>query len=142
MNDESLERVLKRAKLRKTPTRMRVLGVLVAATDTMGAIDILEQLRVHTDSVTLYRTLNSLVKRAVVHRIRGEDRIWRYALSDPEETHARHPHFICDSCGRVECMKEAELPRKLLRQLKVGHQHVVTHAEVILHGTCSQCRQR
>ncbi|HTV47575.1 MAG TPA: Fur family transcriptional regulator [Phycisphaerae bacterium] len=141
MADPSMERMLQRAKLRKTPARMGVLGILSEATAPLGASDILGKMPPHADSVTVYRTLNSLVKKGIIHRVRGEDRIWRYAVSEAKESHAQqHPHFICDGCGRIECVKEVTFPGDFLKLLKTNKRRLVTYAEVMLHGTCPKCQ--
>src|SRR3954454_23189802 len=111
MSDDVVERLLKKAKLRRTPVRAGVLEVLSKSSRPMGAVEILEKLPPHTDAVTVYRTLNTYTKKDVVHRVRGEDRVSRYALGDIQENAAhQHPHFVCESCGRVECLHEAEIP--------------------------------
>src|SRR5215475_10135934 len=105
--DESVTKLLKISKLRRTPVRAGVLEVLARAARPLGAVDILEKLPPHTDAVTVYRTLNTLTRKEVLHRVRGEDRVWRYALGDPHATAAhQHPHFVCEECGKVECLKD------------------------------------
>src|SRR5215813_11076562 len=112
MDEDSLiEKLLKRAKLRRTPVRGGTLEVLARASRPLGAVEILEKLPPHTDAVTVYRTLNTYTKKGVAHRVRGEDRVWRYALGDPHDSAPhQHPHFVCEECGKVECLREAEIP--------------------------------
>ena len=142
MSDDGLiERLLKRSKLRRTPVRAGVLEVLSKAARPLGAVEVLEKLPPHTDAVTVYRTLNTFTKKSVVHRVRGEDRIWRYALGDPRETAAhQHPHFVCEECGKVECLKEAEIPEGFVKSLGVGARYSIRYPEVVLHGICPRCQ--
>ena len=108
----------------------------------MSVPQILGKLRGAADTVTVYRTLNTFARKRLVHRVRGEDRSWLYALSDavdsPRPEHL-HPHFVCDACGTVECLSGAEIPRTLVRSLGVGTGYGVTYAEVVLHGVCPRC---
>ena len=107
----------------------------------MGAVEILEKLPPHTDAVTVYRTLNTYTKKDVCHRVRGEDRVWRYALGDTQASEAhQHPHFVCEECGRVECLHEAEIPGDFVKQLGVGKGYAISYPEVVLHGVCPRCR--
>ncbi len=94
----------------------------------MGAVEILEKLPPHTDAVTVYRTLNTFTAKGVAHRVRGEDRVWRYALGNPREaaTH-HHPHFVCENCGKVECLKEAQIPSAFVNSLGVGTRYLVRY---------------
>src|ERR1043165_2738259 len=119
--DDQITRLLKRAKLRRTPVRAGVLEILAKAPRPLGAVEILEKLPPHTDAVTVYRTLNTYTKQDVCHRVRGEDRVWRYALGDPQASTAhQHPHFVCETCGRVECLHDAEIPGDFVKSLGVG----------------------
>src|ERR1043165_2303109 len=138
--DDQITRLLKRAKLRRTPVRAGVLEILAKAPRPLGAVEILEKLPPHTDAVTVYRTLNTYTRKNVLHRVRGEDRVWRYALDDPHETAAhQHPHFVCEECGKVECLKEAEIPDDFIRSLGVQPRYAIHYPEVVLHGVCPRC---
>ena len=142
MADEDLvSRLLRRSKLRRTPVRAGVLEILLKAARPLGAVEILEKLPPHTDAVTVYRTLNTFTGKHVFHRIRGEDRVWRYALGDPHETTAHmHPHFVCEDCGKVECLKGAEIPKGFVRSLGVHDGYTIRYPEVLLHGLCPKCQ--
>ena len=138
----SIESSLKKAGLRITPVRVGVIDVLRKASQPMEVPQILAKLPAYTDAVTVYRTLNTFTRKKMVHRVRGEDRSWRYALGDstgqPHEH--RHPHFVCESCGKVECLKDAEIPRTLIKTLKLDTRYAVSYPEVVLHGTCPRCK--
>ncbi len=135
-----IERLLKQAKLRRTPVRAGVLEVLASATRPLGAVEVLEKLPPQTDAVTVYRTLNTFTGKKIVHRVRGEDRVWRYALGDSQATAAhQHPHFVCESCGKVECLRDATIPASFVTSLGVGAKYAVHYPEVVLHGVCPRC---
>lgn len=141
-NVPDIDDVLHKAGLRRTPVRAGVIEVLQKATRPLGAVEILEKLPPHTDAVTVYRTLNTLTGKKLLHRVRGEDRVWRYALgsASAHKTH-QHPHFVCEECGKVECLHEAEIPKGFTASLGVGSKYAVSYAEVVLHGTCPKCRE-
>jgi len=138
----AIEQSLKQASLRVTPVRLAVLGVLSKANAPLDVPGILAKLPPATDAVTVYRTLNTFTRKHLVHRVRGEDRSWRYAAGDAaEETHQhRHPHFVCESCGKVECLQAAEIPKNFVRSLHLESGYAVTYPEVVLHGTCPRCK--
>jgi Fur family ferric uptake transcriptional regulator len=139
--DDPIARLLKRSKLRRTPARAGVLEILAKASRPLGAVEVLEKLPPHTDAVTVYRTLNTFTRKGVLHRIRGEDRVWRYALGNPHESQAhQHPHFVCEECGKVECLKEAEIPGDFIRSLGVQTRYTIHYPEVVLHGVCPRCQ--
>lgn len=93
------------------------------------------------DTVTVYRTLNTFVKKKLVHRVRGEDRSWLYASGNMLQDRPRHlhPHFVCDSCGKVDCLESAHIPASFVDSLGVQNSYEVTYPEVVLHGRCPKC---
>jgi Fe2+ or Zn2+ uptake regulation protein len=138
---ETIEAAIRGAGLRITPVRVGVLDVLRKSPRPIDVPGILERLPARTDAVTVYRTLNTFTKKQMVHRVRGEDRSWRYAIGEGsvERRAHRHPHFVCESCGKVECLKEAQIPASLVRSLKLEGGYVVSYSEVVLHGVCPRC---
>ncbi len=136
----SPDALLRKAALRKTPVRVGVLEVLARGRRPMSVPQILGKLK-GVDTVTVYRTLNTFVRKRLVHRVRGEDRSWLYAVGGDEQTPPEHlhPHFVCDGCGKVECLGDAEIPHAFVESLGVSAGYNVSYPEVVLHGTCPRC---
>jgi Fur family ferric uptake transcriptional regulator len=134
------EELLQQADLRRTPVRLALLTLLGTSAQPLTAPELLERLPAGTDTVTLYRTLNTFTELQLVHRVRGSDRSARYALGAPQPRAAhRHPHFVCDECGTVECMADAPIPDSLVKSLHVKREYRVKFPEVLLHGVCPKC---
>ena len=134
-------RLLHDAGLRVTPVRQGVLSILGKSKTPMDVPALLAQLPAQTDAVTVYRTLNTFTRKKMVHRVRGEERSWRYALGQASEgPEHQHPHFVCEQCGRVECLAGAEVPTALAKAMKVDRGYAVHYTEVIVHGQCVRCR--
>ena len=137
--------LLREAGLRRTPVRVGVLEILAGSPHPVGVPQVIERLPEHTDAVTVYRTLNTFTDKQLVHRVRGEDRTWRYALSgkasprQPQQAAHSHAHFVCETCGTVECLEDAEIPRNFVRSLRVRAAYAVHYPEVVLHGVCPKC---
>jgi Fur family transcriptional regulator, ferric uptake regulator len=131
--------LLHQAGLRRTPVRVGVIEVLAAGGRPMSVPQILGKMK-GVDSVTVYRTLNTFARKGLVHRVRGEDRTWLYAVGETgqRQTH-RHPHFVCESCGRVECLESAEIPDRFVKSLGINSGYTVRYPEVLLHGLCPRC---
>ncbi|MGN6627181.1 MAG: Fur family transcriptional regulator, partial [Tepidisphaeraceae bacterium] len=133
--------LLQRAKLKRTPVRIGVLKVLAESESPLDVVDLLKQLPAFTEPVTVYRTLTTFVAKKLVHRVRGTDRSWRYAMGD-QTKHAdhQHAHFVCDDCGRMECVEDAKVPAKLLEKVHAAPGYRVKYPEVLLHGICPKCQ--
>lgn len=132
--------ILHAAGLRRTPVRAGVVSLLSKSKRPLSVQDIVDQLPDGTDVVTVYRTLNTLVKKKLARKVRGEDRSWRFETTADKSqgTHA-HAHFVCDECGTVECLPEMELPDVSRKTATLGKGYAVTKQEVTLHGTCPKC---
>ncbi len=131
--------LLRQAGLRRTSVRLEVLQILEDEKQPISAARILELLPEHTDHVTVWRTLNTFTRKKLVHRARGDDQVWRYALGDPTG-HSRHEHahFVCDECGTVECLTDSPLPRQT-KPSRIRSGYRVAYSEILVHGTCPEC---
>lgn len=131
--------LLRKHGLRKTPVRVGVIDLLMRNHRPFSVPQILAKLK-GVDTVTVYRTLNTFVRKKLVHRIRGEDRSWLYAVGGTEDRPQHlHPHFVCDACGKVECLESSEVPESFVPSLGVPRGYAVRYPEVVLHGTCPRC---
>jgi Fur family transcriptional regulator, ferric uptake regulator len=126
--------------LRRTPVRLSVLKILSQDGQPLSAAQVLERMPAGIDRVTLYRTLNTLTAGKLLHRVRGDDQIWRYGIGDPGKSpRHEHAHFVCDACGTVECLSGAAVPETSAKQSGIGPGYRVDYSEVLLHGTCPDC---
>jgi Fur family transcriptional regulator, ferric uptake regulator len=133
--------LLRSAGLRSTQARLSVLAALSRSRGPLAASVLIRQLGGPVELTTIYRTLETLTRKGLVHRVRGaDDRAWRYALGGGQPTAShRHPHFLCSRCGRIECLSAVELPREIT-QARLPERYVLDFAEVVLHGRCARCR--
>ena len=132
--------ILHQAGLRRTPVRSAVIDLLVKARRPQSAADLLGAMPNGTDVVTVYRTLNTLVKKGLARRIRNEDRSWLFeiAIAGASSDHV-HAHFVCDSCGTVECLPDVEVPPLASRSAKLEKGYEITKQDLTVHGTCPKC---
>ena len=134
--------LLGRLGLRRTPARVKVLEILLHHPHPLSAPQILEQLPADTDNVTLYRTLNTLTLKKLLHRIRGDDRIWRYGMGQlGQGARHEHAHFVCDRCGTMECLSDTPVSPKAAQYSALGPGYKVDYSEVLMHGTCPDCKK-
>jgi Fur family ferric uptake transcriptional regulator len=146
---ERFKKLLSSAKLRVTPARTETLKCLGASAVALTASDIEDKLAGKgIDRVTVYRTLTTLVESGLAHRIDAGDRVYRYSLTDHSRCHEGHhehdhPHLVCESCGSVQCLDDAQVviqPRpgtKGKRGVWKVHQQSVT-----LRGVCESCQSK
>ena len=134
---EEARRRLRAHDLRVTAPRVAVLGILA---DSKGPVSFTQVLDLLGDSdwdqSTIYRNLVKLREAglaAVVNRMDGID---RYALAGYSEDGHGHPHFLCEDCGRVACLKEEVAPTL---PIDGRWAESIRSAMVQLRGHCPDC---
>ena len=129
---------------RPTPARVRVLNTLLGSSVALTHSELESRLAEtgSLDRVTLYRVLEWLVAKGLVHKIVGEDRVWRFSAAaseayGPAGTHG-HAHFQCTGCGKLYCLDE--LRPVYAFSLPPGFR--CEQAELTLRGQCPPCSTR
>lgn len=126
--------------LRNGGARRAVIEHLGAQPCCRSAQEIFDGIRSQGGRVgiaSVYRALEQLVELSLVQRVELGDRIARF-----EPTHTggeHHHHLVCDDCGRVEPFSDHGLEQALEQaasRLEVG----MRAHEVVLHGSCGDCR--
>lgn len=86
--------------------------------------------------VTLYRTLETLENKKLVHSILGIDGVWYYCLhsSEAKGCPGNHAHFICKVCGKMICLKDQPIP-----EIKVPEGCQILGKQLLAYGICSEC---
>lgn len=133
---ERLKARLREAGLRATQPRLAVLGHLVQTDGPRSHADVVDALE-HGgwDRATLYRNLNDLASAGIVRRL-DVDHTWVFEVVPEHDAHDAegHPHFVCVSCGDIQCLGEVELQgggatAQLLNRV----------TDVQLRGVCEEC---
>ena len=136
---DRLRQELRDAGLRATSSRLAVLQVLRRARRPLSHGDVLERLdEAAWDQATIYRNLTDLTDAGLLRRAVFEDRVWRFEQTDAEaHDPMAHPHFVCVSCGQVQCLPGVEM-----RVSSAGDAPgALTNgtSEVVVRGRCDDC---
>ena len=130
------EDLLRVSRLRLTPTRRRVLDVLLRARKPLSHQELMQRLADGaTDRVTVYRTLTRLVEAGVVHEAFVSDRTRLYETADRCHADHCHAHFTCRQCEQTTCLVTSEVP--IVRDLPGGF--VPERQKVLIEGLCPKC---
>ena len=135
-SDLQARKMLKTVKLYCTQGRAAILKVLMETDKPLSQEQIARQLgKKHFDKVTIYRTLESLLKVGLVHKAFIEKRARHFELAHHCTERQCHPHFTCTNCGKTHCLMEISLP-----MAKSPHKGFVIHRQQVrLEGLCPAC---
>ncbi len=120
--------------------RRAVVEMLGEQDCCLTAQEVLDQLRASGRSVSIasiYRILDLLTNEGFVQRIELGSGMSRYEPVQPGGEH--HHHLVCDTCGTVEAFEDRALERALARVEQSSGYAVALH-DVVLHGSCRDCR--
>lgn len=146
---QTAEKIILKAGLRPTNARLAVLETIAEASCALSHAEIVEHLgQKGVDRVTIYRVLDWLTEHQLIHRISGENRAWKFRLSQSRyqrvpvlnqanvltQNH-QHAHLHCKVCGQITCIHELEphFPNTVLAQYQVDS------IDINIKGVCLQC---
>ena len=134
--DLQARRMLTAASLYCTAGRVAVLRALLRADKPLRQDQIAKRLgKKRFDKVTIYRTLESLLKVGLVHKAFMAERAWHFELAHNCSETQCHPHFTCTNCGSTHCLTGMSLP--MARSPHKGfHIH---RQQTRLEGLCPAC---
>ena len=133
-------KLLHESALRATAPRLAVLRLLAEAPGPLSHTEVLDRLgETAWDPSTIYRNLVKLRDAGVASVVSRAEGIDRYALAQTREDSHRHPHFVCEDCGRVAC-----LPAELIAPMAIEGPWAasIQGAAVELRGECPECLGR
>lgn len=127
MKEQAISTLLNSRKLRSTKIRQDVLS-LIQNSGRAVSHSIIQKSLGDFDRVTLYRTLNVLEEKGILHKAYTENNETYFAICTSNCTTAEHDHkhihFKCEKCMVVKCVKpqnsiEIDLPNFQINSLNV-----------------------
>lgn len=126
--------LIQAAGQRATEARVAVLETLLSAGHALTHQEIEQALakrRRVIDRVTLYRVLEWALNQSLIHKMTGNDRVWRFSATPTSD----HAHFNCTHCGQIYCLEN--LTPAVALTLPKGFK--LEHADVSVQGLCPHC---
>ncbi|WP_376696557.1 Fur family transcriptional regulator [Wenzhouxiangella sp. EGI_FJ10305] len=124
--------------LRLTPTRRRVLELVLSAEGPVKAYDLLDLLKAEQPNAappTIYRALEFLLENHFIHRLESLNAF--VSCFHPAESH-QGQFLICDECQTVTEIHDPALTSKL--HAAAEHEHFHPSRQVLeIYGLCDNC---
>jgi Fur family zinc uptake transcriptional regulator len=138
---QAAENHCQQAGLKLTALRHRVLELIWANHQPIGAYPLLEQLNQEGRKAappTVYRSLDFLLEHGLIHRIVSLNAF--VGCNHPGLEH-RAQFFICDQCGQAAELEDPEIDSAIAEDAKrLGFR--VQKRTVEVAGTCAHCQTR
>lgn len=123
-------------KLPVTQSRMEILHAFLSTPSALDQAAIARYCTHKPDRATIYRNLQVLVARGVLHTVPSADTNVYYALHPPDAPHGTHLHFLCVQCKELTCLPDVPVP-----ETSVPEGFEASGKEMILKGICKKCRE-
>jgi Fur family ferric uptake transcriptional regulator len=136
---ETVRTMIRNAGVRATPARIAAMQELRSASAPLTHAELSDRLvPLGFDKATVFRNLNDLAEIGLVARTELGDHVWRFEAIDPDHPDkSGHPHFVCTSCGTVQCLEPMEFTTVSRRKAaSIGR---IT--DILLKGECSDCAE-
>ena len=130
---------LKRAGLKATLPRLRILAILEGSPDRhVSAEDLYRALLAAGESIgiaTIYRVLTQFEQAGLVirHNFDGGSAVFELAASE------HHDHLVCVRCGQVTEFVDETIEERQ-RMIAARNGFTMTDHSLIIYGLCSDCR--
>jgi Fur family ferric uptake transcriptional regulator len=136
------ESALAAAGRKRGGARRALLELLASESCALTAIEIEDSLRGdparRVSRASVYRILDELEGLRLVQRVEIGQSMVRYERAPGQEDH--HHHLVCDGCGTVTPFSDPGLERAIT-SLSERVPLAVSEHEIVLRGSCADCRE-
>ena len=136
----TLEQLLSAKKINPTAMRLLVLEYLLQQKAAVSLQDV-ERDFLHSDRITLYRTLKTFEAKGLLHTIQDGNGITKFACCaetcTSDEHYDLHLHFNCTHCSETFCLPKVNIPEVLLPT-----HFVLEDLSLTAKGLCDRCSKK
>ena len=139
MNYQTVQ-LLEQHHIKPTAMRILVLQQLRTAQKHLSLSDI-EAVLYPADRITIYRTLQTFVRKGIAHTLDTLHSGVVYGLCadncTDEKHNDEHPHFLCEKCKTITCTDDFSYS---IRENSIAAKDYKIHKiEVTIKGVCPNC---
>lgn len=118
----NIEKLINTKNIKLTNARKAILEILLSSDKPLSYEDIKDELLM--DKATFYRNITKFEEENIINSFESNDKKRYFEIQK-----ARHSHFICTDCSKIECIHE-ELGFKL-PNYQINN--------IIIKGICPSC---
>jgi Fur family peroxide stress response transcriptional regulator len=133
---DNLVEKFKNKRLKITPQRLGIFGILEGNSTHPSAEDVFKEIRESYPTIsftTVYKTLEIMEKMGEILRVTIDEQRKHY---DPD-TNVHH-HIICSKCNKISDIKKEYVKPRLPRE--VLDEFTPSSYQISFYGTCKKCR--
>ena len=124
------KKLLQANNLSHTNQRIKLLSILAESGYAITEKEIETHMKGFCNKTTIYRNLNALVEKKIVHRIISDEAV-RYKLKYNDNEHV---HFKCSSCNTTYCLEDVTI-----QEYKLPEGFKILENQFLIIGICKRC---
>ena len=137
MKKSQFKELLQKRNLKATSIRLNLLAKMDEYGSAMSHSIIQKQLQ-PIDRVTLYRTIETLKDKGIIHKAFQENNETYYAICGKscaeDHHHHEHVHFKCTKCNTISC-------EELNESIEISMpEYEISKISINVEGLCRVCR--
>lgn len=132
-NRDKISIILKEVGQKATKNRLDILEFLIESHSPKSVADVSKKFK-SIDTVTIYRTLETLLKARIVSKI---DLGQGHAYFEYSAKH--HHHAICEDCGLIEEIPDCVIPNNFALKKKIKNFAEISRHSMEFFGLCRTC---
>ena len=128
--------ILNKSNLKLTSQRVLIISLLLEGKSKAHTIsELLQKLQHKMNRSTVYRTLDTLIKKQLIFKLMDSNGETIYALKEKNEVeNSIQPHLKCLDCGILQ-----SLPSLPADYTSILMNHGVNKFNLVLDGFCTDC---
>jgi Fe2+ or Zn2+ uptake regulation protein len=137
MDKCSSEQLLNGKKIKITKQRVVILDQILSEDSSFCANDLYDELKGELDIVTIYRNLQLLSEAGILREVMNKSDRQYFELACVHNP--VHPHFYCNSCKKIFCMKSKSnytVPKRINPEMDF----LIYETVLQYSGICPACR--
>lgn len=143
---EKALKVLKESNFRITKPRQLVIKLLDKSKEALSAYEIKDKLEnsgKEVDTVSIYRIIECLEEKKLVHRVLTTNKVMKCQLKHEEECNRHQDHhchhlLICQKCNLIEEVHCAGVT-SIIKKLEKDSKFKIKNHNIEFYGTCNGC---
>lgn len=140
---EKALKILKESNFRITKPRQLVIELLDKSKEALSAYEIKNKLGNKVDTVSIYRIIECLEEKKLVHRVLSTNKIMKCQLKHEEECNKHQEHhchhlLICQKCNSIEEVHCAGVT-SIIKKLEKDSKFKIKNHNIEFYGTCNDC---
>jgi Fur family ferric uptake transcriptional regulator len=132
--------LLTEKKIKVTKQRIAVLDLIISKDSSFSANDLFDDLNGSIDLVTIYRSLQLFCEEKILREVMNKDDRQYFEISCVHNP--AHPHFYCNLCKKIFCIKSQKNSFPALNKLKIDESFTIHETVLQYSGVCPSCKSK